>query len=366
MDAMTRFPNPETEEASLLSQLTEIVTSPGETRLGHWELIQEYPENLARAPNIRATNKLHIVRLAISIATEGQLQNCVGDTLPNGQKRVCAGLHRHDSFLLINTIADAHNQARTCMHLRVWTEEFTPEQALRVQIAENLHEPMRTDEKAKVIEDLWTYYKSVYGEKTGVAKFAREIGRGEGEVTHAIRFSKLDPIVQGLVADGCFTYSFAVDHLSRLAPEKQFPAANRIVAARLSPAKAVEFVNRTIDEERSNQIGLFSEEAMKAMKDQDYRISLRTAADRSAQDAAGYFVKILKLLNRVNKNDQDRVSDTIQGILAAFVCSSDEFRNRLTAADPEIAAQMAEQAQLLAPFLADNRIPAFTPQQALL
>lgn len=351
---MPRLPQEiKTEETALLEQLHELITAPGKrSGSGRWKMIEEFPEDLDRGPNIRAKNPLHIVRLAISIVSQGQLENCVGDTLPSNRNRVWAGQHRYDAVQLIDEVETASQGSKsTRLRVRTWTEEFTPAKALEVQIAENLQEPMRSEEKARVIQELFVYYQGVHGVNASRAQFAREIGRGEGEVRAAVRFMSLDQRVQTLVADDCFTYSFAVDHLGRLPKVDQFATANHIILNGLKGHKAIEYINSLISQASLSQFSLFGGQEAEGLAQQNFRLSLRTAADRSAQDAAGYFVRVLKLLKQTSPHDSNRVSDTIEDILAAFMASSDTFRDHLLAADQEIGEQVTGRAAFLVPSL---------------
>lgn len=310
-----------------------------------WRVIKDYPENLDLGANIRERDQKLVEGLAKGIAAQGQLQECTGDTLPDGTYRVVAGQHRYWAVEHINYQIDKHNSQnpdnpfeRERLRVRVADHELAPFRMLEIQIVENLHKDMKPEEEADAIDGLYSFYKEVFEEEEiSIADFARRIARGETKVRNAIKYMGVDEDVRELVERGKLLYSVATK-VARLPEEKQFLAADKIIRYKLSREGVDTFIKSTLGE--GHIPSLFSE--MQELEEINYRIAFRNAADRAAKDAAGYFIRILSLLDFMDEPERAEMTDTIRDILSEFIIASDEFKTELEKKAPHLLEILKE------------------------
>lgn len=326
---------PEIDALTLGPALIALTESGADSR---WRVVPELPEKMTLGLNIREKDPIHVANLAVSFLREGQIQECVGDTMPDGTIRVWAGQHRFWAVELINRYAiQAGLPQRLKLRVRVFDREFSMDQILAVQLAENLHNQMRPEEEAEAIESLWNLYLQVSPEeRKSMSDLARRIGRGEAKVRSALLFMTLDEKVRKLVeGDGMF-YSLAVQ-IARLPREKQFGVANKIILYNFDSRGAIVLIEETLGEGKPLQ-GLFGEQELTAMAKQNHRLAFRNAADRAAKNADGYFRRVLALLRVLDDPARAEVTEPIQDILAGFIASADGFFYHLQAVSPNLAS----------------------------
>ncbi|MCH7730205.1 ParB N-terminal domain-containing protein [Patescibacteria group bacterium] len=304
-----------------------------------WRVIEEYPESMDLGANIRERSEALVKELALSISNHDQMQECTGDVLSDGTYRVVAGQHRYWAVEYINEQIDEHNRkqpessiGRRKLRVRVADREFTPYEMLDLQITENLHKDMRPEEEADAIDGLYLFYKEVFDEEEiSVADFARRIVKGETKVRNAIKFMGVDEKVRELVERDALLYSVATK-ITRLPKDKQLQVAAKIIKYNFSGKRVDTFIKNTLGE---GQIpSLFTE--MREFEEANYRIAFRSTADRVAKDAAGYFKRLLVLLEVVDEIERVTMTDTIRDILSDFIFASDEFKTELEKEAPHL------------------------------
>lgn len=319
--------------------LHQILESKAENLVGEWEVTEEYPENMVLGPNLRSRDEEHVPRIAESILSQGQLQECVGDTLSDGRVRVWAGQHRFWAVELINNIAREEDFEPRKLRVRVYLEEFSSDKIFEVQLSENLHQDMRPEEEAEAIESLWNLYERLF-EKKSRAGLARRIGRGETKVRNALKFCELDTSVKELVSADALLYSIAVE-LARLPKEKQLAVGMKIVMYNFDRPKALKLVRSMTGEEKQH---LLFPEVQGVLEKLNHRIAFRTAADRAAKDASGYFKRIIRLINLMDDPRRAEVTEPIRNILSGFIESSDDFRQILKEVAPHLVDELEKYA----------------------
>lgn len=85
-----------------------------------------------------------------------------------------------------------------------------PEDSIKVQLSENIHMAVPKHQEARVYADFYAYHLRKYG-KYPLARFAREIGRGEETVRQALKFCSLPSDVQEHVETGRLKYGVACE-----------------------------------------------------------------------------------------------------------------------------------------------------------
>jgi len=328
--------SPEIDVSTLGSALLALTRNETDMK---WRVVSELPENMILGLNIRERNPSHVALLAASILEEGQIQECVADQF-GGKTRVWAGQHRFWAVESINNMAhEAGLDQRLKLRVRVHDGEFTLDQILAVQLAENLHNQMRPEEEAAAIMSLYKLYLQVsVDQPRSVADLARRIGRGETKVRNALSFMNLDENVRKLVeSDGIF-YSLAVQ-IARLPLEKQFRAANRIIIYNLDSSGAARLIEETLGEGKQLP-GLFSGQQLEVLAKQNGRLAFRNAADRAARDADGYFRRVLALIKLLDNPTKAEATEPILDILAGFISSGRGFLAELDDACPGLTSQI--------------------------
>lgn len=310
----------------------------------NWRVIKEYPDSLVLGPNMREISQAKVQELAKSIALLGQVQECSGDTLEDGRVRVIAGQHRYWAVKLLNELIEKHNSEnpaenpedeikRVKLRVRVADKQLTPYKMLDLQIAENLHEDLKPEDEAEKIAELFGFYQVVVGEKATVADFCRRVSRGETKVRNALKFVDLDKRVKKLVEEEAILYWIAT-RLSKIPEKRQFEVAMKIILYNLEGEQVETFIRSILGEEGTPS--LFSEAERVRLSGINHRLAFRGAADRAAKDAAGYFKRVLRILDLVEAPERVSMTDTIRDILSQFVLSADEFRDEIEVKTPHL------------------------------
>lgn len=296
-----------------------------------WEVGTFDPNNVVFYPNIRAFNRNHVINLARSMDQTGQIQDCTADVVYDEQSdrwliRILAGQHRALAVRFANEVRKHEGREPMALRVRYANRTLEPAEILSIQISENLQNPMTPAEEAEAINLLWNEFKAVFGETASVSQLAREIGRGRGKVSDALKFMALNPYVIDLVKAGHLFYSLGVS-ISVLPPEQQFQAAVRIMNYDLDREGAENYIKQLLNGESFG--GLFGDEELAEMKNRDHVIAFRTAADKSAKQAAGYFERILYLVGKMENPQAAEMTETIADILVSLIYSASEFQHEL-------------------------------------
>jgi hypothetical protein len=306
-----------------------------------WSVVEVYPEETIAGTNIRETNWEHARSLARSIFEQGQLQECVGETMENGTIRVWAGQHRRLAVLMLNDWLAEKGFSRRFLRVRVSPGRMSNDEVFAIQIAENLQHPMTSAEKAEAIGDLARYYADLYGQgDASTARFARMIGRKPDEVYDALRFISLDPRVRQLVHNGLLLYTSGVI-ISRLPMEKHLRMAVRVTELNLDREGLESHVRKELGSDLDPQL-LITGKMAEDLDVQEYRLTLRDVYARNANDAAAFFERIL-YLRRV-LSDQCEVNltmtRTVAITMASLITSAERFRTWLTENEPWLLEQI--------------------------
>lgn len=306
-----------------------------------WSVVNVDPEKTVSGPNIRETNWNHVKNLARSFMEQGQLQECIGEELADGTIRVWAGQHRRLALIMLNRFFRSVGQSERSLRVRVYPRELSADQVFAIQLAENLHNQMTPAEEADAIVELWQVYLGVFGEEgANAAELARRIGRGPDKVYDALHFAKLDPRVADMVRRGVLLYSRSVE-IARCSQEHHLEIASKAILYRLNREGVENLVKYYLGIEQGLP-GLFSGETIQQLGRENHVLAMRGAAARSAQEAAGYFERVLFLLSMVEETESVRMTDTIRDILASLVVSSDVFRDRLEESAPHLLSKIME------------------------
>ncbi len=321
-------------------------------RSGEYAVVKNYPHEMVLGTNIRDKNEEFVRRLAKSIIAQGQIQECTGDTLPDGRTRVWAGQHRFWAVEMINQLVKEHNIQNpdnilplTKLRVRVWPIEFTEDQILEVQIAENLHEKMNPEDEAEAISAIYRLYEARIGGAASVADFARRVGLGESKVRNAVWFMGLEPKVREAVGRGVLLYSIAI-LLRRVPPEKQFPLATRAVTGNLDRESVEILIRQTLGD--NGAIEMFTDLVRAQLDEQNFTIAYRNAADRVAKEASGYFKRILLLINRADYSERIKLTEPIRDILAMFIFEAQQFEKILMEIAPQVHQTLSVRVEELA------------------
>ena len=317
-----------------------------------WDVIKENPDNMTLGLNIRERDEDFIQELTISIFTQGQIQECTGDTLLDGTIRVWAGQHRYWAVQLLNKSIREHNinnphdlVEERKLRVRVYPKEFTNDEILEIQIAENLHKNMRPEEEEAVtIERIYCLYQQKFEEKTSTSAFARRIGLGEAKVGNALKFVSLNTKVKDLVSVDALLYSVATN-IARLPKERQFPIAVYIITRNLTRNQADNVIRMEMESDMT--LSIFNKELQRSLEKENLRLGLRTAADRAARDAAGYFRRVIYLLDILDDPTRFTITDTIRDILAQFIRASDVFQGELSNKSPKMHSKIIKRVKEL-------------------
>ena len=315
-----------------------------------YSIFELYPEQIMLGPNIRKRNKIFEVALAVNMFIHGQIQECSGDTLEDGETiRVWGGHRRYWSVELINSWIEEHNRKFPAdpvekMKLRVRAKAIplSWNESLQLMISENFREEMKPEDEAAAIFTGFQIYEQEMNnqsKKYSLADFARRIGFGESKVRNAVRYEGLVDEVKELVELGALGYSVAVI-VSKVSKEKQFDCAIKIINRNLDRKKAESFVKQTLAEE--GEITLFTGIQKATLDEENRRIAFKTAADRAAKDAEGYFDHLIKVLGKVPDPENVTMTNTIRDILAGLVKSDEYFRVRLQGLAPQLRDKIEE------------------------
>lgn len=305
-----------------------------------WIVVLEDPSDMVLGLNIRERDDDFVTELAKNILSQGQIQECTGDTLSDGRIRVWAGQHRFWAIERINGWIDEYNKGnpdkkmdRFKLRVRVRQREMTETEILQVQIAENLHKDMEPEEEAEAINSVFTFYLGVIGEDASVADFARRVGLGEAKVGNAIKYIGLEQNVKELVERDALLYSVATK-ISRVPVEKQFVVAMQVILHDLSRQSADALIRQTLGEEEV--LSIFKEYQKVELERESYRLVFRRRADRAARDAAGYFKRVTRLLDLVDDPTRVTMTDTIRDILSSLIESAYRFQIEIEEEAPQL------------------------------
>ena len=163
-------------------------------------------------------------------------------------------------------------------------------------------------------------------------------------VRAALAFSSADEDVRALVGRGALLYSVGVE-VARLPEDKQLATAVRIIEYNLDRHRAEILIKVTLGELEGYSGSLFNPEQQSGLDADNHRIALRTAADRAGQDAAGYFMRVLHLIQVLDKRGANDVTPAVADILARLIASSRMFELMLRQEAPSIGDMVEQRSQ---------------------
>lgn len=303
------------------------------------------PDTVVLHPNIREYNADHVIDIAVSMAIDGQIQECIADTvLQNGAPtiRIIAGLHRTVAMKLLNGELMRYGYEPRPLRVMVYGRELSPFEIFELQRAENKHAAMKPIETARALLLQWREYQSLM-EKATVAGFSRTIGVGAGRIFDAIVFSTLEPHVIELVRRGSLFYSTGVDIARRIEHDKQWEIAEQIIRLKYTPTRARVFIDDILNPDPFHGYtkSLFGDDVLFDIEEADKRLSLRTTADGQAKQALGYFRRIRHLMELMPEGERLALTSDVRDILAGLIVAAHEFEEILNQEDPTLAKSVA-------------------------
>jgi ParB-like chromosome segregation protein Spo0J len=186
-----------------------------------------------------------------------------------------------------------------------------PLEAIGIQAAENIHTPVPPEQEA-VFYDAYFRVRKMTDETYTVSRFARDVGRGEGKITSAIKFCRLPEEIQNYVKDKVISYGHAIE-LQRARETLGLDAAGldfwtiKVIVNRLRVPELREIVSREIEAQQSNQtlLGLFTQAQEEDMRKSYFK---RTVAKESINKIWGfidYFQTVLNLFENGKLGKKD-------------------------------------------------------------
>lgn len=178
-----------------------------------WNTFLVPMEDIVLAENIRPFDWEFIDILKESIKEHGQLQECIGDVVLDGngeyKARIIAGEHRTKAIEEINDEGEY-----TLVRVSLANKTLSPEEVVEIQMSENLQNKMTSAQDAVIIHNFWIRLKRIRDQESGVltkGELARKVGRSVEVVSNAIKYIEdVNPLVQRLVDERTLSYSLAL------------------------------------------------------------------------------------------------------------------------------------------------------------
>lgn len=306
-------------------------------------------DDMNLADNIRPFDKEFIKTLADSIATNGQLQSCLGyeKTLEDGSKRIIliAGQHRFMAIKLLNYSRIKEGKKKIPVMVRIANRELTPEEIVELQITENLQNKMTPAQEAAVISNLWHGMKKVKeneGKKMSVTKFARRIGRSRKTVSDAIKYvDGVSPLIQELVDNKLLPYTQAIlltnidDLIKRgnvcdITEEdrvwKQCELAQYFITKKFNLRQASAYLKK-LREENSFVGPLFGDEWYYESGKKGNLLAIRDTANKEGRKAAAWLVNMIHTARIIKeKTGSVKTSHAIHSAVDSLDEAFDDFK----------------------------------------
>ncbi len=300
-----------------------------------WEHMYLPIEEITPVDNIRPIDYEVVEEIASSILETGQLQACIGDIGEDGI-RLLAGRHRYEAIKVLNE--------RGCdvgVLIRVANKMLSDEEVLSIQMSENLHNKMTSAQEATIIHGFWNEMIKIYGrENISISKVASKMGRSPRKTSDAIKYVEgLSPKIQELVDIGNLSYTSALllvdlknDSDSQWG--EQIRTALQIISKNLNTKDAKKYIDR-LNHEMKFTGPLFDNEMWGNIKKNGHLISIKTDADREGRSAAGWFVRMLSTISKLEDPDRIELSDGIAKAVGELNMSLDDFIDKLCEFNPK-------------------------------
>jgi len=317
----------------------------GEPEELHYEIFNVPVERIFLADNIRPFDNDFIDTLALSIHEHGQLQACIGDIVSNENGtfvRLIAGQHRFKSIAKLNLEGE-----NIPVKISLANRELSPYEVIEIQITENLHNKMTPAQEAQVINGLWQRMRALKdndGKKLSIAEFARGVSRSSDVVRDAIKYVEcLSPVVQRLVDEKILPYTvslllseaenivkgrergkqYTLEDIHR----EQLYLAQKFVTMNFTYDRAKKYIQQ-LKQENNFAESLFGDDWGK-MEVASHIIAIRDQSDKKGREAAGWFVKIVRMVQLLPDTNKVEFSDAIKDAMSDLGMSRDEFEKKL-------------------------------------
>jgi len=299
-----------------------------------WEHIYVDIEDIRPVDNIRPIDWEIVEEIASSIKQTGQLQECIGDIDEEGI-RLLAGRHRYEAVNLLAEIGYS-----IPLYMRVANRRLTEEEILSIQMSENLHNKMTAAQEASIIYKFWQKSCEIYGvENISIKGIASKVGRSPRKVSEAVKYIEgVSPKVQELVDGGNLSYSCAllIADLHSNGDEywgKQVRVALQIVSKGFNSIEAKKYIER-LNQEEKFEGPLFDNEMWENIKKNGHLVSIKNDADREGRKAAGWFVRMISTISKLDNPEKAQLSEGIGKAIGELDISLDEFINKLNTYSP--------------------------------
>lgn len=299
-----------------------------------WEHMYLPIEEITPVNNIRPIDFEVVEEIASSIPVTGQLQACIADIGEDGP-RLLAGRHRYEAIKLLND-----RGIETGILVKLANRTLSKEEILSIQMSENLHNKMTSAQEATIIHGFWNEMVDVYGrENISISMVAAKMGRSPKKISDAIKYiDGLSPKVQELVDNGTMSYSSALLLVGLKTDDdgqwgEQIRTALQIISKNLNTKDAKKYIDRLIQENKFSG-PLFDNELWGNIKKNGHIVSIKTEADREGRSAAGWFVRILNTISRLEDPDRTELSDGIAKAVGELDISLDDFIDKLYEYNP--------------------------------
>lgn len=311
-----------------------------------WEHIYVPIELVTPVDNIRPIDEEVVEEIASSIPVTGQLQACIADTSEYGI-RLLAGRHRYEAIRLLND-----SGYDVDILIKVANRELSAEEILSIQMSENLHNKMTSAQEATIIHSFWNKMIEVYGrENITLTMIAAKMGRSPRKISDAVKYvENISPLVQEMVDSGKLSYSSALLLAGLNTSEdgwgEQSRAAVQIVSRNLNSKEAKKYVD-SLKQESNFSGPLFDKEIWDSIKKNGHIISIKTDADRAGRNAAGWFVRMLGVIDIIDDPEKVEISKGIIKAVSELGMSLDEFIESVSKYNPKNKAMIESQLRKL-------------------
>ncbi|HNW23199.1 MAG TPA: ParB N-terminal domain-containing protein [Candidatus Dojkabacteria bacterium] len=310
-----------------------------------WEHTYIPIEDISPVENIRPIDYEIVEEIASSIPVTGQLQACIADVSEDGI-RLLAGRHRYEAIKLLND-----RGFEIGILVKLANRTLSDEEVLSIQMSENLHNKMTSAQEATIIHGFWNRMVEIYGkENISISMIASKMGRSPRKVSDAVKYiENISPKVQEMVDSGHLAYSSAL-LLSGLKTTddgwgEQIRTALQIVSRDLNSKEAKKYIDR-LNQESEFAGPLFNNEMWENIKKNGHIISIKTEADKEGKNAAGWFVRMLNVISKLDEPDRIQLSKGIVKAINELDLSLDDFIKKLCEYNPKnskvIHTQMIE------------------------
>lgn len=312
-----------------------------------WEHMYISIEDITPVENIRPIDYEIVEEIASSIPVTGQLQACIADTSEEGI-RLLAGRHRYEAIKLLND-----RGFETEILVKVANRTLSEEEVLSVQMSENLHNKMTSAQEATIIHSFWDKIVEIYGrENITISLVAGKLGRSPRKISDAIKYiENLSPKVQEMVNNGNLAYSSALLLTELKTSEdgiwgEQVRTAIQIISRNLSSKETKKYIEKLNQEEQFSG-PLFDNELWESIKKNGHIVSIKSEADKEGRNAAGWFVRILSTISKLDEPEKVEISKGIAKAIGELDLSLEQFTDKLCMYNPKNKEKILSQIERL-------------------